>query len=296
MRIFKAFSKKSIPSIPTYRLYGEKTSLDMRDKVHCERISERSRMHDWHIQPHKHSRLFQLLLINRGGATVNLDGEHLRMQAGHAVGIPPGVIHGFDFDPDTEGYVVTIDDNLVEQILQRQPEYPNCMFQVTRHENPEGKQTLPKLFDCLAQSFLEAIPGKPSPVAILAEALFIAWVDETQQQTLTEGSKRQRAETHFYKFERLVNDHYSRYKTVAWYSNQLGLSPEHLNFVSNQVAGVPALAIIHQRLLVEAKSLLVFTTLNIEQVAQTLGFKDPAYFSRFFKKKMGMAPREFGGE
>ena len=50
---------------------------------------------------------------------------------------------------------------------------------------------------------------------------------------------------------------------------------------------------IHQRLLLEAKRQLVYTTQTIQQVSDDLGFSEPAYFSRFFKRFAGVSPRAF---
>jgi AraC family transcriptional activator of pobA len=279
--------------IPSYRLYGEEDSASIADKVHCERISERSRLHNWHILPHKHSRLFQLLWIKRGLANVNLDGDIFDMREGQIISIPPGFIHGFDFSTSTEGFVVTIDIELVEHILGRLHEYPTFKTQFVWYKNPEQRQTLYKLFECLYEAFNESMPGRMTAITILAEALIIAWNDENHQQDSADISKRNRAENHYLRFEKLVNQHYDAQKTVSWYADQLGVTPEHLNVISKQMAGISALAVIHQRLIIEAKRLLVFTVLNVEQVSETLGFKDPAYFSRFFKAKTGVPPRNF---
>ncbi|WP_428241615.1 helix-turn-helix domain-containing protein [Gynuella sp.] len=279
-------------TIPTYRLYGEEMAASMPELVHCEQIIERSRLHDWHILPHKHTRLFQLLLVQQGRAVVSLDGESHALFPHQAIGIAPGVVHGFDFDPGSDGLVITMDEDFLEPIFSRFSDYPVCLSQVTWFRNA-AEQALPKLFECLRQSFREATPGNMSLVSILAEALFAAWVHETQSQLQRENNPRDRAETHFYKFEKLVNEQFATQKHVSWYARQLGVSPEHLNVICHQVAGTAALNVIHQRVVLEARRLLVYTRLNVSQVAEVLGYRDPAYFSRFFKKKVGVPPKDF---
>lgn len=89
--------------------------------------------------------------------------------------------------------------------------------------------------------------------------------------------------------ERHVRDHLS----VADYARLLGVTPDHLTAVALQAKGRPAGELVRARLLLEAKRLLVDTSLNVSEVAYGLGFKDPAYFSRFFRRLTGVAPGEF---
>lgn len=284
---------KNTRHIPTYRLYGEESSSALVGSVHCEHIRARSSENNWHIQAHKHAQLLQMLWIKEGGAMVHVDEKDFQMSRGDTISIPPGYIHGFDFLPNTEGYVVTFESRLIDNVVQRLPEYPQCLSQLHWMKNTKNRQALPQLFECIALSFQEGLPNKLGSISLLGEALLMSWVEETQDLIRDESVHRQRSEEHFYKFERLVNLHYKNQKTVAWYANQIGVSPEHLNVITKKITGYSALNTIHQRLLIEAKRLLIFTVLNSEQISQSLGFKDPAYFSRFFKNKTGMAPKEF---
>ena len=61
------------PSIQTYNLFGE--SRDLPDVVHCETIAARSVLHNWEFAPHRHARLHQILLIERGGGEASLEGQ-----------------------------------------------------------------------------------------------------------------------------------------------------------------------------------------------------------------------------
>ena len=56
--------------IPNYVLYGEPYGTPFPDCLHCETISDRSRLHDWHIRPHRHYGLHQFLWIRRGAVSM----------------------------------------------------------------------------------------------------------------------------------------------------------------------------------------------------------------------------------
>ncbi|MGC3555689.1 helix-turn-helix domain-containing protein, partial [Pseudomonas aeruginosa] len=66
------------------------------------------------------------------------------------------------------------------------------------------------------------------------------------------------------------------------YARRLGISPAHLNGVARRHSGQTALGIVHQRLLLEAKRDLVYSAMTVNEIADRLGFSEPAYFTRFF--------------
>ena len=79
-------------AIPSYMLYGEAYGGRFPDCLHCETISERSRLHDWHIRPHRHHGLHQFLWIARGTVTVSTDASRHRLQAPVAVMNAPAAV------------------------------------------------------------------------------------------------------------------------------------------------------------------------------------------------------------
>jgi AraC family transcriptional activator of pobA len=63
--------------------------------------------------------------------------------------------------------------------------------------------------------------------------------------------------------------------------------------LSRRIAQKSALELIHERLLLEAKRNLIYTSTSISELSYAIGFSDPAYFTRFFKKATGEAPKAF---
>ncbi|MEZ5451119.1 MAG: helix-turn-helix domain-containing protein, partial [Thiolinea sp.] len=80
---------------------------------------------------------------------------------------------------------------------------------------------------------------------------------------------------------------------VRQYAERLGLTESRLNRLCQKFAGQNALQIIHGRVITEAKRKLIYADLSVNEVAYELGFKDPAYFSRFFTKHCEEAPGQF---
>jgi AraC-like DNA-binding protein len=81
--------------------------------------------------------------------------------------------------------------------------------------------------------------------------------------------------------------------SVTSLAEQLNLSPKYLSDLLKQETGKTALELIHLFVISEAKNLLLSGEHSISEIAYKLGFENPPYFSRLFKKEVGMSPKEF---
>jgi AraC-like DNA-binding protein len=95
------------------------------------------------------------------------------------------------------------------------------------------------------------------------------------------------------KFSSLVEKNFRSQKTVELYAEMLGLAPASLTKKMKNLGIDPPSKIIKNRVFLEAKRLLIYTDKTIKEIADTLGYEDQFYFSRFFAKEAGMPPKEF---
>ena len=95
------------------------------------------------------------------------------------------------------------------------------------------------------------------------------------------------------RFRQLVELHYREGLSVDVFARLLGVTRSHLHDACARSAGATPLGLVHERLVEEACRLLEETELSVEQIGYSLGFRDPGYFNRFFKRRRGLAPGAF---
>jgi AraC family transcriptional activator of pobA len=94
-------------------------------------------------------------------------------------------------------------------------------------------------------------------------------------------------------FRDLLETYYTKLKSVNDYAKIICISEKRLGQATTKILGKSPKEIINDRILLEAKRLLVHTNLSIKEIGQDLGFEDPAYFVRYFKKNTATTPVEF---
>ena len=94
-------------------------------------------------------------------------------------------------------------------------------------------------------------------------------------------------------FLHLVDQQMRAHWSVADYARYLGVSTDRLNSAVHRATGQAPLGLIHARLSGEARQMIENSGLQISEIASILGFDDPAYFSRFFKRIVGKSPRQY---
>jgi len=90
-----------------------------------------------------------------------------------------------------------------------------------------------------------------------------------------------------------IDAHYSTRRLPRDYAELLYVSPNHLNALTQQVLGRSAGDLIRERVVLEAKRMLINSDRYVSEIAQLLRFEDNSYFVRFFKKHTGVTPEEF---
>ncbi|MEF9480678.1 helix-turn-helix domain-containing protein [Chryseobacterium sp. 1B4] len=98
---------------------------------------------------------------------------------------------------------------------------------------------------------------------------------------------------HYQDFENLIEQHFTQQKSIAYYASLLGISSKHLNRIAQTVVQKTATDVITERVVLEAKRMLMYLDESLVEIAFRLGYEEYSYFVRVFRKSSGMTPTQF---
>jgi AraC family transcriptional activator of pobA len=285
-------------SIPSFSLYGETQAASAQtDIVHVEDIQSRSRKYLWKIDTHRHTLLSQCILITTGPVAAVLDETRSALAGPAVMIVPAGTVHSFRFRADTQGYVLTFDLARVLSMASAAHQSPiESLFSMPRaidlRGDPQLALRVEHLLERLSHEFRQP-DNWDAPVGswLACSALWILALgsagDGTPELHVSRDTERLRA------FRHLIESQYLKHWPVERYARRLALSETSLNRLCGRLAGRTAFDMIQRRLVLEARRRLVYAASSISSIADELGFKDPAYFSRFFRRHLGVGPKDF---
>ena len=284
--------------VPSFSLYGEApAAANPIDGVHIEDIQSRSRKYLWSIGTHRHTLLSQCLWVAAGPVVVTLDETRTDLAGPAVMIIPAGTVHGFRFRADTQGRVLTID--LARILSAATPAYQasiDALFAAPRvidlRYDAELAERASRLLERLAEEFAQ--PSSWSAPVGSWLACCVLWIiahgtagHVTPEVHSTTEAQRLR------RFRRLIESQYLKHWPVARYARRLAVSETSLNRLCRRQTGCTAFELVQQRLALEARRRLLYAGSAVSGIAAELGFKDPAYFSRFFRRQGGVSPNEY---
>ena len=283
-------SRKTAPSsVPAVDFYGDASTWPTSELVHSENLIDRSQLHGWRIRPHRHDDLVQLFLVLKGRGRARLDSNWKDATAPCLIIIPERAVHEFEWEEASDGFALSIRTNLVSALTQRIESLNAVFATATILEVTESRRFLSELFEAIHRESQEQQLHKDVSLDALIRVLAI-WLARTSVPDSPESQPAGRAARHYARFTKLVDERHKLQWSVADYADTLGITPSHLNAICQQISGKSTLELIHARLVLAAQRQLAYTERNIAGVAHHLGFADPSYFTRFFKRETGMTP------
>lgn len=279
------------PPVPTYALYGEDTSQQVLELLHCESIAARSARYGWRIAPHQHHALYQVLYVTEGGGDAELEGVGAALGTGSLVIMPPLTVHGFHFRRDVRGWVVSIPEASTRALARSLKLALEAPRHVRLPERGGGRAEMEGLMRKIAAEYHHHRRGHAVALQALSSLLLVTIA------RLTAGPVAERPDArhvgHVHRFRALIEETFRSPWPIGDYANHLGISATQLNRLCRATTGRSALGLVHERILLEAQRELIYTSLGIAEIAYALGFRDPAYFTRFFAARTGQSPSRF---
>lgn len=242
------------------------------------------------VEPHKHDFLI-ILLFEKGSGTHSIDFKNYVIESQQVHFLFPGQVHQWQFDEDTVCYQLMISREWFESFL------PDLRFSSLYYQQHPVFQISPSLYTALFYEF-RAIEQELREANILWEIIqtrskLIGLLLRKSFEVTFNDFEKYHSNPIISKFVQLIDLHFKSNRSVAFYAEKLHISANYLNIVCKKVINTAASALIHDRILLEAKRLLKISEMSVKDIVYDLGFYDHASFSKFFKSHTGMTPSQF---
>lgn len=280
--------------VPRFYLYGEPHRTAGVRFVHLESLDDRSRPSEWTIRPHAHGDLNHIFHIRQGGGAMRAEAALLSFEAPCLIIVPAGVVHGFSWASESKGTVLTASSTYVEQLRQRDEDLCNVFKQA---EVAPLESTGSVAFAAACDELLVELSWNAPGHRGAAEAGLLGLLIRTMRAMHEGVAGLQTPPGHqaalVARFRERVENRFRLREPVGVYAEALRTSQTRLRTACQIVAGQTPTQILDQRAIVEAQRALLYSNLSISEIANTLGFEDSHYFSRYFRRNAGCSPRSF---
>ena len=267
-----------------------------QDDIMVSRFSEYLSQHHNLAAPHRHS-FYHMVFFTEGTGKHTIDFNHFQVHPYQIYFMVPGQVHSWNFEGKVDGYVVNFSNGFFKSFLLR-PDYIDSFSFLTGDtqrsvinlENP-AKDSIVALFEKLvSQSHSDSGMGMDM-IRLLLLQIFIQ-IGQGRFHYDDENLMMQNVVL-LRNFRKLIDRNFLKLKLPGEYAELLYISPNHLNALCKEHLGMQAGELVRERVLLEAKRLLVNMDVSISEIAYKLNFNDNSYFTKFFKKEVGMTPDAF---
>lgn len=286
-----------IPNINIGQVYDQRYS---DAEVHYDKLGNLAGFFGRNMPVHRHDRFFQVHYVKSGTVRVYLDDQQYVESGPMFFLTPPTIPHSFVTEPDADGHVLTVRQQLVWQLLEADPALvsgsqvaPACVALSGLQGRFAGEaRRLALLFDELHSEINGAQAGRGPALDSLTRLLMLSLLRLCARSLPAKQTRHEDLQV-FHRFNELIEAHYLEHWPLSRYARGVGVTEARLNDVCRRIADLPSKRLILERLMQEAKRLLLFTGSSANEICYSLGFKDPAYFSRFFLRYAQVTPGEY---
>jgi AraC family transcriptional activator of pobA len=250
--------------------------------------------HSFIEEPHRHNS-YVLVFFTKGSGTHEIDFDKFIIQPGSVFFMQPGQIHNWDLSDDIEGFVVFYSQEMYNLYFGQKTiaEYPfyssvNTIPEIVL-DNAETKAILP-YFDAM---ILENQSDQMMKRDKIMNLLDIIHIEIARKYSETHLHEAHSYNVKIKNFEVLLEHYFKTDKTPSFYASQLHITLKHLNRVCNEILKKTTTEVITDRIILEAKRMLMDKKFTVNEIATGLGYDDYSYFTRLFKKHTAMTPTDF---
>ncbi|WP_419867949.1 AraC family transcriptional regulator [Chryseobacterium sp. CT-SW4] len=276
-------------------LYG-KNSIDfVKGLVYIYPFGVIGKENNNNVKPHAHNNQFQIFVVIEGTTVLLYNKEKIPITGPSFITVPKNTEHGFEHQTEMKGWIISLSDSVLEHMVKREAEVINAIETFQLIEVEKGSYS-----EIVFQNMLECIDeyhgeerGKLLMLKYMVGKIVVQLSRIPEDARLSLSRKDNLAVIYFRRFNQLIRESDTYKKTIEEYAAELNITTGHLNRICSMVAQQSPKEIIMEYFISEAQLMLTDVEKSINEVCYSIGFDDPSYFSRIFKKKTGLTPNEF---
>ena len=279
--------------LPVYKIKDFR-NFSQEDAFYTSDLKSHVKNHDFTNSPHKHDFYF-LVLITKGTGTHEIDFKKYSVRTGSLFLLRPGQMHNWKLTTDCQGYIYFHSRDFYEAGFTSE-HLQDFSFYASQHSTPtlilKGKSFfyIKELLNHLLEEYKKNERFKKQKLRALVNLIYI---EISRLYTFSTEDLKENYQDKLRKFEGLIDAHFREHKTANDYAELMNISEKHLNRISKACLNKTSTDLISDRMILEAKRLLLQSKWSVTQIASELGFKDNSYFNRFFKKRTSETPVGF---
>lgn len=283
-------------TIPTYHNCTIDNHQPNGEDILISRFEPYLQQHSNLCLPHKHS-FYHLLYFTKGRGSHVIDFENFEVKKGEIYFMAPGQVHSWQFKQQPDGYVVNFSEQFFRSFLLN-PRYLEKFNFFSGRAQDSVLFLSSKVQTQLSNAFEKLLEIQNTQCEFTSDMIRVQLLEILMLcancQPAVKGKEQISKGNHIVRaFKQLVDERYAQLKLPKEYAALLYVTPNNLNMLCKQILGKPAGEVIRDRVLLEAKRLLVNVDISIAEIAYKLSFTDHSHFSKFFKKETGETPDEF---
>ena len=238
---------------------------------------------------------YAVLFVTQGTLSAKFNMIDFEMKAPAAIYIfNDHVLHYNSSSPDLKVRLLSFSPVIAEK-LSLSLHYDNVHYAYARPAaqlDETSMQTIMHYLDLLETLMQKESQGRRATIIQLIQSLS-SFLYEFHANSLSSQKPFSRSEELAGQFLSLVDIHCHEHHNIKWYADALHLTPVYISNAVKQVTGRTAGDNITDCLIRKAKSLLLTSTLSVQQISDRLGFQNQSHFGTFFRRAVGMSPQKF---
>ena len=245
---------------------------------------------------HRHS-FYHIVLFTAGAGRHTIDFEQFDVHPGQIYFMRPGQVHGWAFEGKMDGYIINFSAEIFNEFLT-DSSFPDQFYffrgiasQSVIQLNEETAEQAKSIMKAILKESEHQLGFTNEMICTQLISLFISI--SRCATPLQENKIPLHNQLVLQNFSKLVEQYFTEKRLPKEYAAMLYITANHLNALCQDLVGKSAGTIIRDRILLEAKRLLINAQMPIAEIADQLNFTDNSYFTKFFKKHTFQTPEEF---